>query len=72
MSVKIKKGSDKFASTLGALAAVTAGWGAGEPPGLAYGNAELVCSVRDLAAKLDKLAPAVDAAHRRRGRLGPD
>ena len=65
MSAKIKTGFDEFASSLGALAAVTAGRGDGEPPGLAYANAELICNVRDLAAKLDNVAPAIDAARER-------
>ena len=64
MSEKIKKGFDGFATSLSILEAAIASRG-DVPPGLAHANAEFVCNVCDLAAKLDKVVPAVDSARQR-------
>ena len=64
MSEKIKKGFDGFAVSLSVLEAASAA-GGDVGPGLAQANVELVSNVRELAAKLDKIVPAVETAHQR-------
>ena len=64
MSEKIKKGFDGFAASLSVLEAAIAS-GGDVPPGLAQANIELVGNVRDLAAKIDKVIPAVETMHQR-------